>query len=115
MVKVEEDPFTGTERFVVKMTMIEASTRYLREFVDSTFLQLPFDTEIASDMQGETEQRVKAMAGVKKKPNAFHILDSMRADGDGLQGRRRAWPGRRARAGPRPGARGGRERAGGWR
>jgi hypothetical protein len=79
IVKEMEDPFTRTKRLVVYMTMIEASTRYLREFVDSTFLQLPFDTEIASDMQGETEQRVKAMAGVKKKPNAFHILDSMRA------------------------------------
>jgi hypothetical protein len=79
IVKEMEDPFTRTKRLVVYMTMIEASTRYLREFVDSTFLQLPFDTEIASDMQGETEQRVRAMAGVKKKPNAFHILDSMRA------------------------------------
>jgi hypothetical protein len=45
------------------MSMIEASTRYLREFVDSTFLQLPFDPRSRSDMQGETEQRVKAMAG----------------------------------------------------
>lgn len=79
MVELEQDPFTGTERYVVKMTMIEASTRYLREFVDTTFLMIPFDTDIAGDMQGETEQRVKAMAGVKKKPNAFHILDSMRA------------------------------------
>jgi hypothetical protein len=79
MVEVETDPFTGIERLIVKQTMIEASTRYLREFVDTTFLQLPFDTEIAGDMQGETEQRVKAMAGMKKKPNAFHILDSMRA------------------------------------
>lgn len=79
MVEVEEDPFTQTERYIVKMTMIEASTRYLREWVDQTYLMLPFDPEIASDMQGETEQRVKAMAGVKKKPNAFHILDSMRA------------------------------------
>jgi hypothetical protein len=79
MVDLERDPFTGTERFVVKMTMIEASTRYLREFVDSTFMLLPFDTEIAGDLQGETEQRVKAMGGVKKKPSAFHILDSFRA------------------------------------
>lgn len=79
MVELEIDPFTKAERYIVKMTMIEASTRYLREFVDPTFLLLPFDPEIVSDMQGETEQRVKAMAGVKKKPNAFHILDSMRA------------------------------------
>jgi hypothetical protein len=61
------------------MPMIEASTRYLREFVDSGFLMLPFDTEITMDMQGETQQRVKLMGERKKKPNAFHILDSMRA------------------------------------
>jgi hypothetical protein len=79
LVKEEEDPFTKIKRYVVYQTMIEASTRYLAGMVDSTYLQLPFDTEIASDMQGETEQRVKAMAGVKKKPSAFHILDSMRA------------------------------------
>ena len=78
IVEIEVDPFTRTERYVVKMSMIEASTRYLREFVDQTFLELPFDPEIVGDMQGETEQRVKAMAGMKKKPNAFHILDSMR-------------------------------------
>lgn len=79
IVEKEEDPFTGTVRFVVRMTMIEASTRYLRDFVDTGFLMLPFDPEIVGDMQGETEQRVKAMAGMRKKPNAFHILDSMRA------------------------------------
>jgi hypothetical protein len=79
MVEKLEDPFTREERYVVKMTMIEASTRYLREFVDAMYLQLPFDPEIAGDFQGETEQRVKAMAGVRKKPNAFHILDSARA------------------------------------
>lgn len=78
-VKKEEDPLSGTVRYVTFMPMIEASTRYLREDVDSTFLLMPFDTEITSDMQGETQQRVKAMGGVKKKPNAFHILDSMRA------------------------------------
>jgi hypothetical protein len=78
MVEWEEGIVPGTGRFVVKMSMIEASTRYLREFVDQTYMQLPFDTEIAGDMLGETEQRVKAMAGVRKKPNAFHILDSMR-------------------------------------
>jgi hypothetical protein len=79
MVEIEIDPFTRAERHVVKMSMIEASTRYLREFVDTTFMLLPFEPEIVGDMQGETEQRVRAMAGVKKKPNAFHILDSMRA------------------------------------
>jgi hypothetical protein len=40
---------------------------------------LPFDPEIVGDMQGETEQRVKAMAGMRRKPNAFHILDAMRS------------------------------------
>ncbi len=72
------DPSTMEERHIVKMPMIEASTRYIREFVDQTFLQLPFDTDISKDMQGETEQRVRAMAGMKKPPNAFHILDAMR-------------------------------------
>lgn len=79
MVEVEVDPFTKEERYIIKMTMIEASTRYLREWVDSLFYMIPFDVEIFSDMQGETEQRVKAIAGMKKKPNAFHILDAMRA------------------------------------
>jgi hypothetical protein len=79
MVEVEEDPITRVVRYIVKMTMIEASTRYLRQDVDSTYILLPFDPEIVGDMQGETEQRVRAMAGVKKKPSAFHILDAMRA------------------------------------
>lgn len=79
IVKEEVDPFTGISRFVIYMTMIEASTRYLREWVDALYLELPFDTEIAGDFQGETEQRVRAMAGMKKKPAAFHILDSARA------------------------------------
>lgn len=78
-VKREEDFLSGTVRYVTYMPMIEASTRYLREMVDQQLLLLPFDTEITSDMQGETRQRVKAMGGVKKKPNAFHILDAMRA------------------------------------
>jgi hypothetical protein len=79
MVEIVKDPFTQIEKYVVKMTMIEASTRFLREDVDTGFMLLPFDPEIVGDMQGETEQRVRAMAGVKKKPSAFHILDSMRA------------------------------------
>ncbi|MDP3985067.1 MAG: LAGLIDADG family homing endonuclease, partial [Acidimicrobiia bacterium] len=69
----------GVERFVTKMSMIEASTRYLREFVDKGFLMLPFDTEITTDMQGETQQRVRAIGDRPRKPNAFHILDSFRA------------------------------------
>lgn len=79
LVKEEVDPLTGQTRQVVEMRMIEASTRYLREFVDSGFLLLPFDTDITRDMQGETHQRVKLMGARKKKPNAFHILDSFRA------------------------------------
>ena len=80
-VKTEEDPLTGHRRYVTYQTMIEASTRYLREMVDSQFLLLPFDTEITTDMQGETVQRVTTVARLTgaKKPNAFHILDSFRA------------------------------------
>jgi hypothetical protein len=77
-VVAEVDPLTGVTRYVTFMPMIEAGTRYLREWVDSTFLLLPFDTEITSDMQGETQQRVKRISGLKNKPNAFHILDAMR-------------------------------------
>lgn len=80
IVEEVEDPFTGEKRYVVYMSMIEASTRYLREWVDTGELMLPFDSEIVSDMQGETEQRVRAMAGssARKKVSSFHILDSMR-------------------------------------
>lgn len=77
-VKLETDPLTGVERFVTYMPMIEASTRYLRDFVDATFLRLPFDTDITQDMLGETQQRVRNVGGLQKKPNAFHILDSFR-------------------------------------
>jgi hypothetical protein len=79
IVKKETDPFTNADRFVTYMPMIEASTRYLRDFVDDTYLMLPFDTEVARDMQAETKQRVERLAGVKTKPDAFHILDSFRA------------------------------------
>jgi len=76
-VEVETDEW-GQERLVTKMPMIEASTRYLREFVDSGFLMLPFDKAITTDMQGETQQRVRAVGDKARKPNAFHILDSFR-------------------------------------
>jgi hypothetical protein len=76
----EIDPNTGGERFVVHMPMIEAATRYMREDVDQTIYLLPFDPAITADMQGETQQRVKRIAGLKQKPNAFHILDAMRAE-----------------------------------
>ena len=75
----EVDPNTGGERYITYMPMIEASTRYLREMVDTTLMLLPFDTEITADMQMETQQRVNRVAGLKNKPNALHILDSMRA------------------------------------
>lgn len=79
-VKEEEDPISFEKRLVTYMTMIEASTRYLREWVDTTFLLLPFDPEITTDMQGETVQRVTNVAKLTgmRKPNAFHILDGMR-------------------------------------
>lgn len=75
----EVDPLTGQVRYVTYMPMIEASTKYIREDVDQTRFLFPFDTEITGDMQGETDQRVKRISGLKQKPNAFHILDAMRA------------------------------------
>jgi hypothetical protein len=78
-VKIETDVLTGVTRYITEQPMIEASTRHLREFVDSGFLMLPFDTEITEDMTRETPQRLKAVTGLRKKPNAYHILDSMRA------------------------------------
>ncbi|MEA2492802.1 MAG: hypothetical protein QOJ29_713, partial [Thermoleophilaceae bacterium] len=78
-VKIETDPLTGITRYVTYMPMIEASTRYLREMVDRTQLWLPFDTAITGDMMGETHQRVRRLGELRKKPNAFHILDSFRA------------------------------------
>lgn len=81
MVRIERDIWTGKDRYVSEQTMIEASTRYLRNFVDTGFLMLPFHQGLVKDMQGETEQRVRAMgaAHLRKKPNAFHMLDAMRA------------------------------------
>lgn len=80
-VKEERDVYTGGTRYVSMQTMIEASTRYLRNFVDATYLLLPFNQGLVKDMQGETEQRVRAMgsAHLRKKPSAFHMLDAMRA------------------------------------
>lgn len=78
MVEVVRDKWTGKEQLVARMSMIEASTRYLRRWVDDTFLMMPFHPELFKDFQGETEQRVKAVAGVRKKPNAFHMLDAAR-------------------------------------
>lgn len=79
VVKLETDTLTGESRYVTYMPMLEASTRYLREWVDTGYLWLPFDTAITSDMMGETQQRVRRTGELRKKPNAFHILDSFRA------------------------------------
>lgn len=78
-VKKEIDPLSGEERYVSMMPMIEASTRYVRDWIDTGKLLLPFDREVTADMQGETHQRVKAVGERRgKKPNAFHILDAIR-------------------------------------
>lgn len=81
-VQIEEDPLSGVKRYVTYMAMIEASTRYMREDVDAGYYRLPFDPEVISDMQGETQQRVQTVAKLsgRSKPNALHILDSMRAE-----------------------------------
>lgn len=79
MVEEIHDPLTGITRMVTRMPMVEAGTRYLREMVDPTYMMLPFDPAVVSDMQGETQQRVKRIAGLKQKPNMFHILDAQRA------------------------------------
>jgi hypothetical protein len=78
-VKKVWNDLTGQDDYVVHMPMIQASTRYLREMVDKTFLLLPFDREITRDMRGETQQRVQRVSELKKKPNAFHDLDAQRA------------------------------------
>jgi hypothetical protein len=78
-VKIAEDPLSGTVRYITEMPMLEASTRYLREWVDSGYLWLPFDTAISTDFLGETQQRVKRTGELRKKPNMFHILDATRA------------------------------------
>lgn len=81
-VKEEEDPLSGVKRYVTYMAMIEASTRYMREDVDAGYYRLPFDPEVISDMQGETQQRVQTIAKLsgRSKPNALHTLDAMRSE-----------------------------------
>lgn len=78
-VKVEEDPLSGEKRYVSMMPMIEASTRYVREWIDTGKALLPANPDLRQDMQGETHQRVKSVGEKRKKPNAFHILDAIRA------------------------------------
>lgn len=80
-VTVRQNELTLEDEYIVWMPMIEASTRYLREMVDTTFFEFPFDPEVIGDMQGDTAQRIKRIAGLKNKPNAFHILDAERAFG----------------------------------
>jgi hypothetical protein len=83
LVKEEEDPVTGEKRYIVMMPFIGASTRFVREDVDSGYLLLPFDVDVTSDMLQETKQRVerlgKAQSLSPKKGDRFHILDSFRA------------------------------------
>jgi len=69
-----------TEDNQVMVTVIEATTRYLREWVDTGYVLLPFDTDVTNDLLAENIQRVQATASLtgSKKPNAFHILDSFR-------------------------------------
>ena len=78
-VKEETDPMTGETRLVTYMPMIEASTRYIADDIDTSLLLLPFDTAVTADMQGETQQRVRRVGELKNKPNAMHILDAMRS------------------------------------
>lgn len=85
MVKEETLP-DGSKRFVTMTPFISASTGYLRNWVDSGYLMLPFDTEVISDMMQETRQRVDRLSQSAergsqnmRKGNAFHILDSFRA------------------------------------
>jgi len=77
-----KDPFGNRvgEDNQVMMTVIEATTRYLREWVDTGYLLLPFDREIVNDLLAENVQRIRAASQVSgsRKPNAFHILDSFR-------------------------------------
>lgn len=84
MVKREEDDITGQVRYIAMMPFIAASTRALRDYVDSTELLLPFDTDVIGDMLGETKQRVERIGSrttgsTTKKGDRFHILDSFRA------------------------------------
>jgi hypothetical protein len=62
------------------MTVIEATTNYLREWVDSNYLLLPMDNEVVEDLLAENIQRVQDVSRLtgSKKPNRFHILDSFR-------------------------------------
>lgn len=78
IVEVIRNKWTGKDEMIVRMTMIEASTRYLRRWVDDGFAMFPMHTDLVKDFQGETEQRVSAMAGVRKKPSGFHMLDAAR-------------------------------------
>jgi hypothetical protein len=68
------------EQKTTSMTVIEATTNYLREWVDSNYLLLPMDNEVVEDLLAENIQRVQDVSRLtgSKKPNRFHILDSFR-------------------------------------
>lgn len=68
------------EQSTSSVTVIEATTNYLREWVDSNYLLLPMDPEVAEDLLAENIQRVQDVSRLtgSKKPNRFHILDSFR-------------------------------------
>jgi hypothetical protein len=82
MVKIEEDPITGAKRYIVMMPFIAASTRFMREDIDSGYTLLPFDGEVIGDILAETKDRVDKIGnaqGIPRKGDRFHILDSARA------------------------------------
>lgn len=72
--------FQPEEEEQTKITVIEATTNNLREWVDSNYLLLPMDNEVVEDLLAENLQRVQDVSRLTgtKKPNRFHILDSFR-------------------------------------
>lgn len=68
------------ESKATRLTVIEATTNYLRDWVDSGYILLPMDNEVVEDLLAENIQRVKDVSRLTgaKKPNRFHILDSFR-------------------------------------
>jgi hypothetical protein len=68
MVKVEEDPITGAKRYIVMMPFIAASTRFMREDIDSGFTLLPFDGEVIGDILAETKDRVDKIGNAQGIP-----------------------------------------------
>jgi hypothetical protein len=82
---------TGVERYVTYMPMIEASTRYLRDFVDSRLPAAALRHQITTDMMGETQQRVKRVGELQEEAQrTFHILDSVARTPGARRGNRAA-------------------------